>query len=446
MKPHSSPSYEPEPCLDRAEGRIKFSIRPFDPPSSPPPTSPLPPLPEIAPYRYESSPSTLSSMQPIFTMTRPVRPPRPQTSLPNLKPRTITSPEISPRQRHSEIVPQARTSPTPSSRRQKRSQAEGRSLKLPTHLEPTKSLTLTLESASRFSDEVLGALPKLFGRLSPPHSSPNATRECVETTERIEPWRVYHGKLVTCPSKVLSSKKAAMRSVARSALFIPRTPPEKTPCILSATSQADSHPSKEQNPSCYVIQSRKRILGDSNGPDCRAAPSVRQDRPARACHKRSQAVSSFSFDFGESYASGTSLISSDSTENLTSLPRIPSDPILYVGTVSDKEKKVVKSSFPKTPFFGGTSEKAVTFAALPYALTLGSAGPKPRTEKDNRVRFEDTVCDVEVGEEQGEQLTEEQIRSEKRKRILWAIATIALVIISTSGILIGIIWKLRSLK
>lgn len=445
MKQQVSTSYESERLPDRPECHIAFSIRPFDPPSSPPPTSPLPPLPEIANYSHASSPSSISPIQPVFTMSRPIRPPRPRTSLPDLKPRTITSPEMSQQQRHSEIAVRARTSPTPTGRRQKILQAEGRSLKLSDHLGPNRSLTLTLESASRFSDEVLGALPKLFDKLSLSHSSPNAKMGCVEQTERIEPWRVYHGKAVTSPSKMLSLKKTTRSPVARTALFIPRTPAGKISPNVSVASLTKPWSPENRN-SCYDIQSRKKMHDGCNAPQHVASSPMRQDHPARACHKRSQAVTSFSFDFGTSYTSGSSLASSDCGENLTSLPRIPSDPISYVGTTSGKNTKAGKVSSPGVPICRDTSEEAVTFAALPYAHTLHSAGPRPRTEKDIRVRFDDTDCDVEVGEEEVRQLTEEEIRSERRKRILWAIATITLVIISTSGILIGIIWKLRSLK
>lgn len=409
-----------------AERHIAFPIHPFDPPSSPPPTSPLPPLPVIAPYNHGSSVSTLSPIHPAFTTGRPVRPPRPQTSLPDLKPRTITSPDIPQRQRHSTVLAQSSCSPTSPSRRWRIPQSEGQSPGAAGQFEPNQLLGPTPRTAFKFSDDVLGALPKLFNRISPLQPVCGEPAQCAERTGGANLWQ-HHGRSTQGSSRARNRKNASRKPVARSALFIPRTPPRKRPHVNTSGKSTES--SLGAANSCYDAQNiQSEVL-----------PSFQCSHTTQACHKRSQAVTSFAFGFGNSQ---TSVLSSASSENLTSLPRIPSDPVVVVNTVvggKDAARSLSKLSDRRY-----SSSEAITFATLPYAHTLHTAGPRPKTEKDTRVRF-DTERDIEAGGEEARQMTEEEIQAEKRKRIIWAIATVTLVIVATAGILIGIIWKLRSL-
>jgi len=167
-------------------------------------------------------------------------------------------------------------------------------------------------------------------------------------------------------------------------------------------------------------------------------------------------------------------------DNLTPLPALSPDapPIEPPAILPNLEKRCL----PLTLHLRHDQDESAQtnddpFFALPYAHTRCIAGPVPRTATEyqrhgnghtasaTRSRPEDAEprlfvitplvpnvsaaghggeAAVETGVEQAE-LSEKEVRSTKRKRILWVVATVSLVLIATAGILIGIIWKLGSI-
>lgn len=431
----------PHSCDSRlhvTERQIAFPTHPFDPPSSPPPTSPLPPLPEIALNGdYGSPTSTISPISPIATIGHPIRPPHPQTSLPNLQPRTITSPEIFERYRYSTLLTQTRSSPTPSSRRRKDPPVDSQSLKAAGDHEAARFFRQPTQSRLQGSEDVRGALPKFFSKFSDPQSSRiDAIRHRFQAEKPVSP-RISQAEFSESRTKTLKRRKKKTRKpVARSALFIPGTPPGEAP-IVGKLHERDS---LRIGDTCRILRNANESPSMQEAANDGSSPAFRQGCTSRKSHKRSHAVTSFALNFDQSQGSTSSTAS---LENLTSLPRVPSDPILFVTSVTRK-KETKKRSHSTSSNARKDADEAITFAVLPYAYTLQSAGPKPMTEKDNKVRF-GAECDIEAGEEQVVHLTEDETRAERRKRIVWATATVMLVIIATSGVLVGIIWKLRSL-
>lgn len=422
------------------ERHIAFPTHPFDPPSSPPPTSPLPPLPEIALYGQHGSPvSTISPITPISTRGPPIRPPRPQTSLPNLQPRIIKSPDVSERQRHSSALAHTRVSPTPSIQRRKTPRLDRRVLNTPESRGSVYLAGSEHGSTPKLSDDALGALPRLFNIFSTSHLiHSDSSRRC-EQLGRVASRQGFPENLSNVQSRTAQRRKRTRKPVARSALFIPSTPPKvaSSDDVSSVVSQKNVVRAEDLCGSLSAIPQASMLQSIPE----RTSPLVsRQSTSTRRSHRRKHAVTSFAFGFDDSQGSAGS---STSNEKLTSLPRIPSDPILLV-TSSMEEKDVTKRPCPTFSRTPDRCTEAVTFAALPYAHTLGLAGPRPETETDNKVRS-DVNRNIEAGEEPMRQLTEEEVRSERRKRALWAITTIVLVLMATAGILIGIIWKLRAL-
>lgn len=480
MQQVSPGSSQTPPHLQLISARTLFAARPTEPPSSPPPTSPLPPLPETAPYGEQRS---LSSFSEASRSGRPARPPRPTTSLQDLKPRTITSPEIYRRQRCTELAAQVKYSPN-QPRSTVRSPSVQRPPKTPEHRNSIRLLTPTPQTTSTFSEDVLSALPKLFQR---------SPRQCLDTpvgspltspngTDRLRAWQVYHRSPTKSPSKSQKRKTDTKKPIARTALFIPRTPPASTDRI-GIHPPSISEPLPEVTQSCYATQTRNTSTG-TLFPPRRSSKSAHTGSPTRSTpplspsHKRSQAVTAFAFDFGNYYDSSQAG-SHGSSDNLTSLPKLPStpnvnDPSPLGHTASTKHHQYLcttdASDHSKRP-----STEDITFTSLPYAHTIHTAGPPPKTEHDllntdntntaqstpsphdsstcsqphlprtlsRHVNFRSTDLEAAEEEEETREPTEEEIRNAKRKRWLWIISTISLVLVATAGILGGIISKLK---
>jgi len=209
MQQISRSSSQTPPPLQFISVRTLFAARPTEPPSSPPPTSPLPPLPEDAQYRERKVHFPIKEAS---TYDRPVRPPRPTTSLPDLAPRTIKSPEIYRRQRTSELAAQTRLPPV-----QRQKPVNSPSIQQPPgteHRNSVRLLTPTPQSTSTFSDDVLSALPKLFQRsprpcLDIPVGSPG-------DSDRLRAWQVYHKSPTKSSSKSTKRKTDTKKATRRS--------------------------------------------------------------------------------------------------------------------------------------------------------------------------------------------------------------------------------------
>lgn len=445
--------------------RTIFSAQSTAPPSSPPPTSPLPALPTIAPYKPVRSSSSAS---PLPRFDRPRRPPRPSASLSDLKPRTIQSPEIARRQRSTELAAQTRISPLPDLQCSKSyptvttgTTAQKRaSIRL---LSPPHDFT------SNFSDDVLSALPRVFQCSSPTSSGDLIDLRAVTPTDeanRIRPWQVYHGAVGKESAREKKSRKETRKPVARSPLFMPgkllpprrdslrNHTPEPRLCQTDVARPGDArkstctlfspfHSPKKQKPN---IQSSHNILRVQIG-----GSAVAVNTP-------------FDFSNTASLPSYTSQISSD---NLTSLPRLPSTPSLtYIelssrpantknGAEHDESIQHIREK-PDSSVGGGA------FLSLPYSCTIEQVGLPPRIGEASAytcitassvAQFNGPlsseiaiVHDADaLEEEDARPLTEDEQKKRKRKRLLWALSTIALVLIATAGILGGIVWKLNNL-
>ncbi|KAK5080616.1 hypothetical protein LTR24_008452 [Lithohypha guttulata] len=459
--------------LQLISARTLFAARPTGPPSSPPPTSPLPPLPETASHGEERA---LTSFSEALGGGHPARPPRPTTSLPNLKPRTITSPEIYRRQRNTELAAQVKFSPSQQSCPVE-SPSKQLPQKTPEHRNAIRLLTPTPQSSSTFSEDVLSAFPKLFQR-SPRHCLNTTVGSPLGTangTDRLKAWQVYHKLPTKSSSRSKKRKTDTKKPIARTALFIPRTPPDQ-PDRIGIHYPPNHGPLSGTSQSCYEAQSRNTSFGTlspQREPSKSAPTGSPSKSPPSPSHKRTQAVTAFAFDFGKYYGSPPSVSHGSSTDNLTSLPKLPSSsdvhfPVLGHGfsakgypcphVISESEKRA--------------SEEAIAFASIPYAHTIHNACPQPKTEPDllnaNSVsqplpcpqaperhphpprsssrRMNRRPTDLETGvEEEEEEEEEEEIKKAKRKRLLWIIATISLVLTATVGILSGIISRLTNL-
>lgn len=436
--------------LKRPECQITFPSRPFDPPSSPPPTSPLPPLPEIALYRHGPLKATSSPTHSLPKMSSPVRPPRPQTSLPDLKPRTITSPDSSQRQRLSQVRAQTRQFSISSGNwlRRPPNEPQGAQASGPLGFARLRTPSPISKGGSTFSDDVLQALPKLFTKLSPVHSPNDGILVSRGNSERFEPCHVYHSSPVKQSRLVAaaSRRQPTRKPVARSALFIPNTPPGQASQIDLPDSALDKY-SSPPDTSHNAVRNQLKASSVRDASDCGRASPTEQYRQARAFHKRSPALTAFNFGFEGHHASVLSMPSINSGENLTSLPRIPSDQTLLVdGIIDDKKTRSRSLFFSLWLECKGISESETTFAALPYAYALQFAGRETNAENHNDIRNPTGQSGIEPEQVEAEPLDEQGIRLAKRKKLLWVLATISLVVIATSGILMGIIWKLRSLE
>ena len=483
MQQISYVSNQTPPPLQLISARTLFAARPTDPPSSPPPTSPLPSLPETALYEGQKGFPTIRDAS---RSDRPARPPRPTTSLPDLKPRTITSPEIYRRQRNTELAAQVKCSPN-----QQQSSIKTRSGRAPPanpeHRNSVRLLTPTSQFSSTFSDDVLSALPKLF------HLSPI---QCLDTSvglnggigsDRLRAWQVYHRSPSRSASKPKQRKTDTKKPVARTALFVPRTPPCE-PDAFGIHYPANNGPHSGTSQSCYATQSQTTSSGSlfpprrSSKTRLTGSPATKPPSPS---HKRSQAVTTFTFDFGNCYGSseGGSRSHGSSDDNLTSLPKLPPSP--NVRCLASLQHTPWGKSQP--PPYVCTGEEhlnqvpheVIAFASVPYAHTISNAGPQPKTERDHlinstcltspqphdsttngylprsaprRVDFHargpSLDLDLESHEEEGEEtreFTEGEIKMAKRERLLWIIATISLVLMATAGILGGIISRLTNI-
>lgn len=473
---HGSSQALPPPQLISA--RTLFTARPTEPPSSPPPTSPLPPLPEIAPQKKQGVRSPIRESE---RLERPVRPPRPATSLPDLKPRTITSPEIYRRQRNIELAAHTKFSPT-----QQRSPVKSVRKQLPPksleHRDSVRLHTSIPQASSTFSEDVLSALPKHFQPSSRQYldASDGSLPNSRSGSDRPRAWQVYYRRPNTCPSK---SKRRAdtQKPVASIALLTPGRPPHSAEQMGNHYPVAHA-PLPQPSRLCYVAQSRN-ILSDTLFPPRRSSKSALKGSSAGSppspspSHKRSQAVTEFAFEFGNYHGSQHAGSRDSSTGDLTSLPRIPSTPNIHdLSSVQHATPLKHSQYFCTTDEAKGRpSEEAIAFASVPYAYTVHNAGPQPKTEHDilnaqsrgqgtpylqgstshpclprstsRRNNFRSTHTETGEEEEQEEeerQPIEEEIKEGKRKRLLWMIATISLVLVATVGILGGIILKLTN--
>lgn len=426
--------------LQITERVVAIPSHPFDPPSSPPPTSPLPPLPEIkAQNDYGSPVSKIFPVCPVSTSGHPIRPPRPRTLLPNVKPRTITSPEPGEYQRRPVLLAQERLSPTPSERVDNPPESNSRHPDEPRQHWTFRSPRPTYRPNPRFPGDVLGALPKFSNASSTTpaaHGEPAGDDEQTKSGNRSQ---IFHERRKILNNGVADGGRVTKRPVARSALFIPKTPPKEMTQLGSSFSVMRANPEATKEPQ-QILQGTERDSDRWQTHVRLASPDLQRIGSTRKSHKRSRAVDTFTFNFADCPGP---ISSSGGDDHLTSLPQLPSDPTL-LATAAINQKCLCKYRLPIFTGREDSPEEATSFAALPYTDTLQSAGPVPKTEKDNKVKFT-AVHDEDTGEEQGRQLSDEEIRVKSRNRVLWAVATVILVIVATAGILIGIIWKLRSL-
>ena len=441
--------------------RTLFSVQPTEPPSSPPPTSPLPPLPEFAPYSPTRSSPTAS---PVSSSGRPRRPPRPKTSLPDLKPRTIKSPEIARRQRSAESAAQIRSSPPP--QRISNIKQENEEVSFPRRRDSVRLLTPTPQSSTSFSEDVLSALPNVFQRSPPRFCSPDG----YDGGRPLRAWQVYHQFPSKNSVKHKRQKTETRKPVARTALWIPTT--------------SSNHALPAQQGSSQVHGPERRY--DSRVRLLRHATSASHFPPRRSLrgrlfhsssenninenilnvHKRSPAVSAFTFDFNQQYTPSAGNTAQSSSENLTSLPRLPSNPTVNTLNTVETQSKHAHSQLgvataQETQVSSRTSIEELAFFSVPYSHTLSQAGPRPKTAREEQCSpmGEDSLVqecierpptrptvDPETGEIVEERvLTPEQLKKQKRMRMLWAISTVVMVLIATGGILVGIVWKLHNI-
>lgn len=440
--------------------RTLFSVHPTEPPSSPPPTSPLPPLPEIAPYRPSRTSSTTNSTK----SGKPSRPPRPTTSLPNLKPRIIRSPEPL---IHQQCITSTHRPFSPTTLERVSPICETSPPRLSTPQKRGSIRLLSPQNTPSFSDDVLAALPKLFQRSPvecrdvavgyPPTSPTN------EHGERIRAWQVYHGSTTKSPTKQKIPKSQTRKPVARSALFIPRSPEvdksnesiehiytTNLP-VASVSSLFPPRTTSRKQPQ-KLIRSQEPIAGLSHD------------------HKQSKSTTSFTFDFGRNgYARCNP--TSPSNDNLTSLPRLPSTPTLDRNLTNTQSSPKDNPQKHKVPTLVGLchsqarsrpSEEEGAFFSIPYSNTFGHAGQRPRTDQEwtsvnidapssrgSRSQPHSHQCSegcIDLGEEGVQHvLTAEEKKRIRRKRLLWALATVLLLLIATGGILAGVVWKLKNM-
>lgn len=443
--------------------RTLFSVRPTEPPSSPPPTSPLPPLPEIAAYRPSRTSSTTNSTR----SGRPSRPPRPTTSLPNLKPRTIRSPEPLIRQQclattHRPFSPTTLERVMPIDVTPKHSSS--------TPWKRNSIRLLSPETTPSFSDDVLAALPKLLQRSPAEYRDLKVDQRLYsptnETGERIRAWQVYHRSSSRSPNKQKLSNSQTRKPIARSPLFIPRSP-----------SEGQWNTSAESVHSGKVPPALKSSLFPPRRSSRKAPAPLRSltelnPSSSPSSHKRSKAVTGFVFDFArQGYIRCNP--ASPSNDNLTSLPRLPSTPTLNAADLRKQKSPNVGHSLHRlhSPIDlcpvtaqskSSEEEEEVAFSSVPYSNTLDRAGLQPRTDqhrpvlseapssRGSRSQSHSHQCSedcIDMGEEGVQHvLTVEEKKEIRTKRMLWALATVVLLLIATGGILAGVIWKLKNMN
>lgn len=451
-----------EPSHQLISARRIFSVRPTDPPSSPPPTSPLPPLPEIAHYRPARS---ASSVNPVPAFGQPRRPPRPSVSLSDLKPRTIQSPEIAKRQRSVEVAAQTRACPLPVIHQTKECATKS-SITGPQKRSSIRLLTTSPDSSSNFSDDVLAALPKLFQRSSPTSSRGDLALRTVTSTsdedDRIRAWQVYHGIVTDTSIRQKGSRKETLKPIARSALFVPnRAFPTRRDSLQHQTMSPQSCQFKTI--STDASPSKRALFSPFHSPK-------RKNHDDRSTPYMNLGALSVDTNVASSFNHATlipSYTSQISTGNLTSIPQLPStrslarvnhlSPLIetqggsqHGGHIRQAKEKPTSPS-EEAAFISLPYSQTVTQARLPLEsnqTTDGSYHPASNTGliDSQLIRTTSATHEMDDPEEEGARvLTEEELKRKRRKRLLWALSTIALVLLATAGILGGVIWKLNNL-
>lgn len=435
-----------------------FSVQPTVPPSSPPPAPPLPPLPENA-----LSIEQLVSL-PLKAKDRdgkPVRPPRPHSTLPNIKPRIITSPPLPSRKRPSKLAvpvkfsPISRNSPVVSF-------SEGQEPMSPKYRNSTKLHTSIPRST--FSDDILLALPRIF-QCSPQEciDAPVVPpKTCLSVNGGLSAWQVYHESPTNAPSKPKSRRTDTKKPIARTALFIPCT---QTSILFP--SPRDPLPTHHQPCNLVLMRSTVSVSSPLQTSLTLASPTLPKKLPQTFAPKTSHANTIFASDFGDHHRA-------TSVDDIASLPRLPQG--TPAGTKIESEMRYSAKRFPHEcrselhENENRTSKGGAASFFLPYAHTLHLAEPEPRTNTHLKKPAQDSCTkgysinaqckdahvssrltsvhfqsiDPELKKETCEP-TEEEKRKDRRKKLIWALATISLVLMATAGILGSIIWKLENI-
>lgn len=457
--------------------RTSISTTPLEPPSSPPPNSPLPPLPEI---RSCNNYKTTSSNRPLRPYLRTSRPSYPPTSTPGLDSRVVKCPKRVRKSRclqssaksHVALSTSCNRHTTIVSPTKLPDSAQWRSNKL---LNPSRLLISPTFSTA----DIFFALQRTFQQL-PKGLSVKIPRS--KLCDRLEKQRgpptareVYNECLLRPQSRQDDLRKRMNSLVARSIPF------KSSPSLCTV----------QQEQRCFPqIISTNRVLFAENPPsdtfhhipygscDAPTHPlkqSLNRIDSERNCesqrrvvHKNSSALHPFAFDFkGYLNSSATNL----SSDDLTSLPRIPSTQTLNqlnnLNGIAPGNHVVLNDLIPKPArSYNRNSVEQADFASIPYSHTLRYAGPRSSMHHDidpNAYCKSETMkskacmhlphraC-FSSGAEANEQLdseeplTDDEINALRRKRVLWAITTVALVLIATGSILGGIIWKLDSIS
>ena len=420
------------PDQQLVSARTIFSIYPIDPPLSPPPTSPLPALP-IGARSVDQRTRSIASKR--SSKCKPVRPPRPHSTLQNIKPRTITSPPPSNRKRISLLPSQLQTSPK----------------------RPTESVDvgnkhcsirlLTPDTETAFSEDVLSALPRIFQ--SPPREVPDILVGSSTTNyainHRLHEWQSDHSP----QSRGKASKRTSSpnKAIARTALFIPQH-------IEKGKQTAHRFPPRQNSLSsrCGLVEP----FGHGKDRDSSRDRSTGSAQIHRTQYGRIDNNSTFTFDFA-----------GEADDQLTSLPQCTGS----TNELSVSLPKALSAAKPAPAHLitrNRSSADIMTFFALPYGDTVKSADSNSNMLNFRRaVEFE--IIHESAGDVQGRfdaqmssaltqvhpsvpeleaetrQLTPEEQKKRKRKRLIWALITAAVVLLTTAGILGGILVRLVSI-
>lgn len=464
------------------EARTIFSIRPTEaplsPPLSPPPTSPLPQLPSSPPLAiFKASP-------PSGSAPRPIRPPRPQTSLPDLNPRTTTSPKITTRQRASKIAAQTKAPPIkphgPPSRSARKSGPKTLS-RLPAALQ---LLTPPLRSGPKVTEEVISALPLRFQQ-TPTHCGfeSRMLRESHNNVNHLSSWS-FPQTLPTRSPKSKRSRKEIKKPLARSALFIPNATAEQSLRTQEPSFETSSLPQLTQT-SCHFNNLQQSLTWSQpqfptsvlKSPTGKTHSSTKL--ASSISDRRYGAVTAFTFDLNQSQDPQILIHGAlQEDDNITSLPALP--PAAPHVKAAETPLKAEQCCFLLHTLRSPEKDaqiKVHPFLSLPYSQTSNLAGPAPKTELDfqrrqtrngsptSPAKLEGTVAQrimvtspaanvgamVDSGETAAEVdvewagPAEREIRWAKLKGVPWIVVTISLVMLATGGILVGILWKLNSL-
>jgi hypothetical protein len=379
--------------------------RAIAPPLSPPPTSPLPPTP----------------VPDLFLVTNhwapPPRPPRPQTSLPDLRPRTIVSPE--PGQR---VLRYRLATPEPArySCLQSPFTTPSQSFSIwdvPTGMQLSNrpSPEPQLEISASFTDTVLAALPQLS-------SPPNSLRAFPFISDKSNAWpfTLSSPRLSTrLKTKTVRSTKPPRKDVARSALFIPSPTASSTdlshqdePLLFPQPERTISTPLWEDDDD-NIITSLPPItsMTSSNAPNDPSSlynshhahiqlPSRSPLRPLRSLH---------------------STPSSDMRPEQDITVGYPTRPV----TNLEIETRHIDNNN------NGNSNDKEDLPGTRTGVMGGTYAPRSNTGRNIvAINGDENI------------LTPHQSWYIRRRRYIWMLATLVVILVAAAGVLGGMIWRL----